>query len=69
MIKPCRHFKHDRVFYLKFYGMESIKEIYKIGYGPSSSHIMAPRKAAEKFKKENPGITRIRITLYCIPTE
>ncbi|HNW77063.1 MAG TPA: serine dehydratase beta chain, partial [Bacteroidales bacterium] len=29
--------------------MESIKEIFKIGYGPSSSHTMGPRKAAEMF--------------------
>jgi L-serine dehydratase len=30
--------------------MESIKEIYRIGNGPSSSHTMGPRKAAEIFK-------------------
>lgn len=30
--------------------MESIKKIFKIGYGPSSSHTMAPAKAAELFK-------------------
>ena len=30
--------------------MESIKEIYKIGKGPSSSHTMGPKKAAEMFK-------------------
>ena len=52
-----------RLFYY-FYNMESIKEIYKIGYGPSSSHTMAPRKAAEKFKREKPGTTKFRITLY-----
>jgi len=44
--------------------MESIKEIYKIGYGPSSSHTMGPRKAAEIFKKKNPGIKSVRVTLY-----
>ena len=26
--------------------MDSIKQIYKIGHGPSSSHTMGPRKAA-----------------------
>ncbi|MBI9051608.1 MAG: L-serine ammonia-lyase [Anaerolineaceae bacterium] len=30
--------------------MKSIQKIYRIGYGPSSSHTMAPRKAAEQFK-------------------
>lgn len=44
--------------------MESIKEIFKIGYGPSSSHTMGPRKAAEMFKSKNPGIPKIRVTLY-----
>ena len=44
--------------------MESIREIFKIGYGPSSSHTMGPRKAAEIFKKQNPGIKKIRVTLY-----
>lgn len=44
--------------------MESIKEIFKIGYGPSSSHTMGPRKAAEIFKIKNPGIPKIRVTLY-----
>lgn len=29
--------------------MESIKQLYKIGYGPSSSHTMGPRKAAGQF--------------------
>ena len=27
--------------------MESIKELYKIGLGPSSSHTMGPNKAAK----------------------
>ena len=34
--------------------MESIKKIYRIGQGPSSSHTMAPRKAAEQFKARTP---------------
>jgi len=29
--------------------MQSIREIYKIGHGPSSSHTMGPKKAAEMF--------------------
>lgn len=31
--------------------METIKKIFKIGYGPSSSHTMAPARAADIFKK------------------
>ena len=44
--------------------MESIKEIYKIGYGPSSSHTMGPSKAASLFKGRNPDATSFRVTLY-----
>lgn len=44
--------------------MESIKEIYKIGYGPSSSHTMGPRKAAETFKSRHPEASLYRVTLY-----
>jgi L-serine dehydratase len=44
--------------------MESIKEIYKIGNGPSSSHTMGPLKAAEKFLVENPDVDSFRVTLY-----
>jgi len=44
--------------------MESIREIFKIGFGPSSSHTMGPRKAAEIFKDSNPGIKNFRVTLF-----
>lgn len=44
--------------------MESIKEIYKIGYGPSSSHTMGPRKASEDFLTLHPKAHAYRITLY-----
>ena len=33
--------------------MDSIKQIYKIGYGPSSSHTMGPGYAAERFLEKN----------------
>lgn len=44
--------------------MESIKGIYRIGNGPSSSHTMAPRKAALEFLERNPGATRYEVTLF-----
>ncbi len=44
--------------------MKSIKEIYRIGVGPSSSHTMGPRFAAEKFGSENKSASWFRITLY-----
>ncbi len=44
--------------------MESIREIYRIGYGPSSSHTMGPRKAAEKFKLKYGNENSYRATLF-----
>ena len=44
--------------------MKSIRDIYKIGKGPSSSHTMGPERAAFIFKKEHPDATRIEVTLY-----
>ena len=37
--------------------MESIRHIFKIGYGPSSSHTMGPLKAAQKFLQKLQAIT------------
>ncbi len=44
--------------------MDSIKEIYRIGRGPSSSHTMGPKRAAEEFllKAEKPAY--FKVTLY-----
>lgn len=44
--------------------MESIKDIFRIGYGPSSSHTMGPKKAASVFKDKNPDAASYRATLY-----
>ena len=45
--------------------MESIKQIYKIGLGPSSSHTMGPRKAATRFAEDlaEPA-ARFEVALY-----
>ena len=44
--------------------MESIKELYKIGHGPSSSHTMGPQKAASMFKERNLNAKRFKVVLY-----
>ncbi len=44
--------------------METIKKIYKKGYGPSSSHTMGPNYAAIEFKSRNPQASRFRVTLH-----
>jgi L-serine dehydratase len=44
--------------------MESIKEIYKIGRGPSSSHTMGPAKAAKRFLELTQEASTYRVYLY-----
>lgn len=44
--------------------MESLKELYKIGRGPSSSHTMGPEKACKIFQKHNPEADRFEAILY-----
>ena len=44
--------------------MKSIREIYKIGKGPSSSHTMGPEKAAKIFRSEHPQADQFVVTLY-----
>ena len=44
--------------------MKSLRGIYRIGTGPSSSHTMGPRKAAEIFLKRNPAAASFEVTLY-----
>lgn len=44
--------------------MKSIREIYNIGYGPSSSHTMGPSRAAGFFVGRHPEVEKIRVTLY-----
>ncbi len=43
--------------------MESIQKLYRIGHGPSSSHTMAPRKAAQRFAYKYPA-EQYRVILY-----
>ncbi len=44
--------------------MKTIKEIYRIGRGPSSSHTMGPRRAAEMFAERHPEAKSFKVTLY-----
>lgn len=44
--------------------MESIRELYRIGVGPSSSHTMGPRFAAQQFLAETPDAVRYRVHLF-----
>ena len=44
--------------------MDSIKKIFKIGHGPSSSHTMGPKFAAAKFQKNNPDTSDFKVHIY-----
>ncbi len=44
--------------------MKSVRNIYKIGIGPSSSHTMGPAFAAEKFLLSHPDVEKVTVTLY-----
>jgi L-serine dehydratase len=44
--------------------MESIKELYRIGVGPSSSHTMGPRRAALQFLGRHPQAAAYQVTLF-----
>lgn len=44
--------------------MKSLKELFRIGQGPSSSHTMGPRHAAEKYLNKYPDARNFRVTLY-----
>jgi L-serine dehydratase len=45
--------------------MKSLRELYRIGLGPSSSHTMGPRFAAEAFAPAIPETAaRVRVTLF-----
>ncbi len=44
--------------------MESIKEIFRIGRGPSSSHTMGPVRAAKAYKQKHENVKKFKVTLY-----
>lgn len=46
------------------HGMESIRELYKIGRGPSSSHTMGPEKACKVFMSAHPDADSYKVILY-----
>ena len=44
--------------------MKSIKDIYKIGKGPSSSHTMGPFKAVRHYMENHPDTYGLHVTLF-----
>lgn len=44
--------------------MKSIREIYRIGYGPSSSHTMGPGRAAKFFSEKHPEADQYKVSLF-----
>ncbi len=44
--------------------MDTLKNLFCIGHGPSSSHTMGPQKAAQRFKEKNSDASSFRVSLY-----
>ena len=44
--------------------MKSLKELYKIGRGPSSSHTIGPEKAVTLFESKNPNAASFKVVLF-----
>ena len=44
--------------------MKTVKDIYKIGKGPSSSHTMGPFKAVRNYLENHPDTYQLHVTLY-----
>ena len=44
--------------------MKSLRELFRIGLGPSSSHTMGPNRAAKIFAERCPNVDNYRVTLY-----
>lgn len=44
--------------------MQSLKMLYKIGHGPSSSHTMGPQYAAEYINEKYPDAAFVKVILY-----
>lgn len=44
--------------------MKSLRELFRIGCGPSSSHTMGPRNASEMYLGKHPEAVGFKVTLY-----
>ncbi len=44
--------------------MESIRELFRTGHGPSSSHTLGPGRAAEHFRNQHPDMHHATVTLF-----
>ena len=44
--------------------MKSLKELFRIGHGPSSSHTMGPRIAAQEYRQRHRNARSFKVTLY-----
>ena len=46
--------------------MKSIRELYKIGKGPSSSHTIGPERAARRFRETHPDADAFQVRLLSL---
>ena len=45
--------------------MKSLRELYTVGRGPSSSHTIGPTRACCLFRKEHPDADGIKLAQRC----
>ena len=45
-------------------GMHSLRELFKIGRGPSSSHTIGPERACKRLKELYPDADKFKVFLY-----
>ena len=56
--------KEKTVSQNKYHKMESLRELYRVGRGPSSSHTIGPERACKMFKSKNPDADCFKVALY-----
>ena len=44
--------------------MRSVRSVYKVGHGPSSSHTVGPYRAAREFRRRYPEADAFQVTLF-----
>ncbi|MDD3388126.1 MAG: serine dehydratase beta chain, partial [Prevotella sp.] len=44
--------------------MKSLRELYRVGRGPSSSHTMGPQRASKLYLSQHGDAKSFRVTLY-----
>ena len=58
------HLRNCNLSIMAYTYMKSLRELFRIGKGPSSSHTMGPDNAARIYAKRHPEAKSFEVTLY-----